>query len=193
MDRLRATQDSTKHLIGYANEVVVRLLGGVGAPRGLDMEAELPAPGVLGSIAIPGDGIPHSPPCPQLRNLLKEIVMGSHIEGEGTNEIVQGYSSAALLLFDTADGIGQEHPQLLDGIDALFPVVIGIEVHRMPIRSNLTAPLDAIHDDTKLVSGSNLVWTPQISANTHNIIVGGTTKSLYVYALFLRHNKIHRS
>ena len=88
VERLAAAEDRGEGLDGDADDVVLRLLGGERAPRGLGMEAKHLGARVPGLEALAHDARPHPAGRPELGHLLEEIVVGVEEERELRREVI---------------------------------------------------------------------------------------------------------
>src|SRR6187402_1690940 len=88
MQGLRAAEDGGERLNRDPHDVVVRLLRGQRAPRGLRMEAQLHRTRIGRAETIAADEGPQPPGGPELGDLFEEVVVRVEEEGESLAEAV---------------------------------------------------------------------------------------------------------
>ena len=88
MQRLRSSQHCGQSLPGDPDDVVVRLLGGQGAPGRLGVEAKHPGARVFGLEAVLHDLGPEPAGSPVLGHLFQEIQVGVEEEREPRAEFI---------------------------------------------------------------------------------------------------------
>ena len=192
MYRLGPAQHRRQRLVGNTDHVVQRLLVGVGGTGGLNVDPQLSAGRVLDSIPLIDDLAQHAPARPQLADLLEEIVVGGHVEGEPLAELVQGNASPALALFQVLDDIRHEHAQLLNGGDAVVPGVVGVHGYGVPPRRVLSAPLDEVRGQAEVGLRRRLVGQLHGAPGQH-VVGRGPSHLVQGDAAPLGHGEIRRS
>ena len=113
VQRLAAAEHGGQRLHGHADDVVLGLLGGERATRGLGVEAQHQRARIAGSEAVAHDAGPEPSRGAELRHLFQEVVVGVEEERELRGEGVDGQAGRERGL-DVGDAVGQGEGHLLD-------------------------------------------------------------------------------
>ena len=131
MQALGAAQYCGEGLDGYANYVVVRLLGGEGTAAGLGVKAKPPALGVSRAEPLAHELCPEAAGGTELGHLLQKVVVGVEEEADLGGEQVYIKPDVDRLL-NVFDSVGDCEGDFLDGAAAGFADVISADRYGVP-------------------------------------------------------------
>src|SRR5512139_3677447 len=110
MERLGSAQYRSEGFIGSANDIVIGLLCGQGAARGLSVEAEHPGTRIFCHETFTHDFSPYPACRPEFCDLFKEIDMRVKEEGEPRRKIIDIQTPLHRCLY-IGNPIGQSESQ----------------------------------------------------------------------------------
>ena len=133
MQGLAAAQHRRHRLHAGAHDVVVRLLPGERATRGLRVKTQLQAAVIFGAKAVTHDVGPDFPRGAILGNFLEKVAVRIKEEAETRGELVNGQPARERPL-DILDAVAQREGQFLHGGRPGFADVIAADRNRIEAR-----------------------------------------------------------
>ena len=148
VERLGAAEDRRHRLDGDPDDVVVGLLGGEGAARGLGMEPQLQRAGVGGPESVAHEARPQAPGRAELRDLFQEVVMGVEEEREPLAKLVH-VEARVDRRAHVGDGVREREGHFLHRGRTSLPDVIPADRDAVPVRQLVRTEREDVGDDAQ--------------------------------------------